>query len=168
MIILVMGVSGSGKSTIGEKLADSLNWEFIDADSFHSAENIEKMKHGISLNDGDRKPWLQSLQAAIKQWLTENKNVVLACSALKVSYRQILLLDEKQMRLVYLKGTFEQIQQRLRSRHNHYMSPDLLQSQFETLEEPTDAITVNIEDPPDVIVQHIRASLGISNEGFHI
>jgi gluconokinase len=161
MIILVMGVSGSGKSTVGKQLADSLNWEFIDADSFHSSENIEKMHHGIPLTDADRTPWLQSLQAAIKQWLEENKNLVLACSALKISYRQMLLLDEKRTKLVYLKGTFQQIEQRLRSRSHHYMPPELLQSQFDTLEEPTDAITVDIEDSPEVIVQHIRASLEI-------
>ena len=161
MIILVMGVSGSGKSTIGEELADSLNWEFSDADSFHSPENIEKMRHGIPLTDGDRLPWLQDLQTAIKQWLEDNHNMVLACSALKAAYRQYLIPDRERVKLVYLKGSLQMIEQRLRSRPHHYMPPELLQSQFKTLEEPTNAITVDISDPPEVIVQHIRASLGI-------
>ncbi|MBO3460227.1 gluconokinase [Aetokthonos hydrillicola Thurmond2011] len=161
MIILVIGVSGSGKSTIGKQLADSLHWEFSDADSFHSQENIEKMRNGIPLTDADRMPWLQDLQAAIKQWLQENKNVVLACSALKASYRQMLVLDKERIKIVYLKGSFQEIEQRLRSRRHHYMSAELLQSQFDILEEPTDAIKVDISDTPEHIVQHIRVSLEI-------
>ena len=161
MIILVMGVSGSGKSSVGELLAKSLHWEFSDGDSFHSSANVDKMRHGIPLTDADRMPWLQDIQAAIKDWLQENKNVVLVCSALKESYRQMLLVDKEQMKMVYLKGSFELIEQRLRSRSHHYMLLDLLQSQFDTLEEPTDAIKVDISEPPEVIVQHIIASLGM-------
>jgi len=161
MIILVMGVSGSGKSTIGQLLADSLHWEFADADSFHSPENIEKMRHGIPLNDLDRMPWLLALQQAIQQCLQENKNIVLACSALKASYRQVLVLDEERVKLVYLKGAFELIQKRLHMRHGHFMSEELLKSQFNALEEPSGAITVDISDPQEVIVQNIRVSLGI-------
>ncbi|ARV57391.1 gluconate kinase [Nostocales cyanobacterium HT-58-2] len=161
MIILVMGVSGSGKSTIGKLLADSLHWEFSDADAFHSPENIEKMRHGIPLNDLDRMPWLLALQQAIQQWLQENKNIVLACSALKASYRQILVLDEEDIKLVYLKGTFELIQKRLHMRQGHFMPEELLKSQFAALEEPSGAITVDVSDPADVIVQKIRESLGI-------
>jgi gluconokinase len=161
MIILVMGVSGSGKSTIGQLLADSLCWEFSDADTFHSPESVEKMRYGIALNDIDRMPWLLALQQAIKQWLQENKNVVLACSALKTSYRQVLVLDEERVKLVYLTGKFELIQKRLQQRHGHFMSEMLLQSQFNALEEPSGAITVDVSDSPDVIVQKIKASLGI-------
>jgi gluconokinase len=161
MIILVMGVSGSGKSTIGQLLADSLHWEFADADSFHSPENIEKMRHGIPLNDLDRMPWLLALQQAIQQWLQKNKNMVLACSALKASYRQVLVLDEERVKLVYLKGAFELIQKRLQTRQTHFMPEKLLKSQFDALQEPSGAITVDVSDPAEVIVQKIRVSLGI-------
>ncbi|MEI2583466.1 gluconokinase [Scytonema sp. PRP1] len=161
MIILVMGVSGSGKSTIGQLLADSLHWEFADADSFHSPENIEKMRHGIPLNDLDRMPWLLALQQAIQQCLQKNKNMVLACSALKATYRQVLVLDEERVKLVYLKGAFELIQKRLQTRQSHFMSEKLLKSQFDALEEPSGAITVDVSDAQEVIVQKIRVSLGI-------
>lgn len=130
-----MGVSGSGKTTIGQMLAESLHWEFHDADSFHSPDNIEKMRRGIPLDDNDRIPWLQSLQTAIINWLQDNRNVVLACSALKASYRQFLVLDSD-IKLVYLQGTFELIQTRLQKRENHFMNRELLTSQFASLEEP--------------------------------
>ncbi len=156
-----MGVSGSGKSSIGQLLADSLHWGFSDADAFHSPENIEKMRHGIPLNDLDRVPWLLALEQAIQQWLQENKNMVLACSALKASYRQVLVLDEERVKVVYLKGPFELIQKRLQQRHGHFMGEKLLKSQFDTLEEPSGAVTVDVSEPPEVIVQKIRVSLGI-------
>jgi gluconokinase len=156
-----MGVSGSGKSSIGQLLADSLHAGFSDADAFHSPENIEKMRHGIPLNDLDRVPWLLALQQAIQQWLQENKNMVLACSALKASYREVLVLDEKRVIVVYLKGSFELIQKRLQMRHGHFMGEKLLKTQFDTLEEPSGAITVDVADPTEVIVQKIRVSLGI-------
>ncbi|MBE8996870.1 gluconokinase [Nostoc sp. LEGE 12447] len=159
MIIIVMGVSGSGKTTIGKLLADSLGWEFIDADSFHSPENVDKMRRGIPLTEADRMPWLQDLQAAIKHWLQENKNVVLACSALKDSYRQFLVSDSDRTKLVYLKGSYELIQIRLKERSNHYMSEKLLNSQFDTLEEPLDTISMDVAQPPQIIVQNIRTAL---------
>ncbi|QHG17274.1 gluconokinase [Nostoc sp. ATCC 53789] len=159
MIIIVMGVSGSGKTTIGKLLADSLGWEFSDADSFHSPENVEKMRRGIPLTEADRMPWLQDLQAAIKHWLQENKNVVLACSALKDSYRQFLVSDSVRTKLVYLKGSYELIQIRLKERSNHYMSEKLLNSQFDTLEEPLDTISMDVAQPPQIIVQNIRTAL---------
>lgn len=156
-----MGVSGSGKTTIGQLLAESLQWEFRDADSFHSSENIEKMRHGIALNDLDRMPWLLAMQQAIQHWLQENKNVVLACSALKASYRQYLLIGDEGVKLVYLKGSFGLIQKRLQERHNHFMSKKLLKSQFDTLEEPSEAISVDVSESPDKMVQNLRISLGI-------
>lgn len=167
MIIIVMGVSGSGKTTIGKLLADSLGWEFSDADSFHSPENVEKMRCGIALSEADRMPWLQDLQTAIKHWLQENKNVVLACSALKDSYRQFLVSDSDRYtnakgdrtKLVYLKGSYELIQIRLKERSNHYMSEKLLNSQFDTLEEPLDTISMDVAQPPQIIVQNIRTAL---------
>ncbi|MTJ54161.1 gluconokinase [Anabaena sp. UHCC 0253] len=160
MIILLMGVSGSGKTTIGKHLAASLNWEFHDGDSFHLPTNIEKMRRGIPLNDADRMPWLQYLHAHIQVWLQENKNVVLACSALKASYRQILLCDSRCV-LVYVQGSFDVIQERLRKRQNHFMSEKLLKSQFNDLEEPDNAIYVDISQPIGVIVDQIRQTLGI-------
>jgi gluconokinase len=170
MIIIIMGVSGVGKSTIGKMLAESLDWQFSDADSFHSPENIEKMRRGIPLNDADRIPWLQDLQAAMKTWLEANQNVVLACSALKASYRELLvgksdkpeaLRFAYRIRLVYLQGSFDTIFPRLQARQNHFMSAQLLKSQLDILEEPSDAIHLDIADPPAMIVQKIRESLAI-------
>ncbi|MBW4662842.1 MAG: gluconokinase [Chroococcus sp. CMT-3BRIN-NPC107] len=160
MIVVVMGVSGSGKSTIGKLLAASLNWEFSDADDFHSLANIEKMSRGIALTDEDRMPWLSQLQKAIALWLIEDKNVVLACSALKSSYRQMLWQDSEKMRLVYIKSSFELLQKRLQQRQNHFMAQTLLKSQFDTLEEPKNGITVDANQPAIVSVQQIRENLG--------
>ncbi|MDZ8092962.1 MAG: gluconokinase [Nostoc sp. DedQUE05] len=161
MIIIVMGVSGSGKTTIGKLLANSLECEFSDADTFHSPENVEKMRRGIPLSEEDRIPWLQDLQTAIKHWLQENKNVVLACSALKNSYRQFLVVNSDGIKLVYLKGSYELIQMRLKKRSNHYMSEKLLNSQFYTLEEPVDTLSMDVAQPPQIIVQNIRTALEI-------
>ena len=156
-----MGVSGSGKTTIGKLLADALNWEFKDADEFHSIDNIEKMRLGIPLNDTDRKPWLKDLQTAIALWLKENTNIVLACSALKADYRQYLLLDAECTKIIYLHGSLDLLQQRLLRRQNHFMSEKLLNSQLEALEEPDDAICVDVSEPPQLIVQNLKTVLGI-------
>lgn len=157
MIVIVIGVSGSGKTTIGQLLAKKLNWDFSDADSFHSKANIEKMSHGIPLNDTDRAPWLQVMREAIDRWLQENKNVVLACSALKASYRQTLLPNQEGLRVVYLKGSYELFAKRLETRKNHYMKQNMLQSQCKTLEEPKpeEAIVVDAAQTPEEIVQEI-------------
>jgi gluconokinase len=166
-----MGVSGSGKTTIGKLLAESLQWEFSDADSFHSADNVEKMRSGIPLSEADRMPWLEALQTAIKHWLEANKNVVLACSALKDSYRQLLIsandaskiedFPSHLIQIVYLKGSFQLIQKRLKERQNHYMSEKLLNSQFGTLEEPLNAISIDIQNPPEVIAKQIKIALNL-------
>jgi len=152
-----MGVSGTGKTTIGQKLANVLGWQFVDADSFHSTSNVEKMSQGIPLSDGDRQPWLEALQKAIDQWLQQNQNTVLACSALKAAYRQLLWRDPERIRLVYLKGDFELIAQRLTRRENHFMTKALLQSQFDSLQEPNreESIWVEVLQPPDAIVQEV-------------
>ena len=159
MITIVMGVSGSGKTTVGKLLAQSLNWDFSDADDYHPSANIEKMTLGIPLEDADRLPWLLQLQAAIDRWLLENKNVVLACSALKASYREMLCRDQQRMKIVYLKGSFHLLATRLKSRENHYMKADLLLSQLETLEEPENAIIIDASQPLELIVGQIKNHL---------
>jgi gluconokinase len=155
MIVILMGVSGSGKTTVGRLLARTLNWDFRDADDFNPSINIEKMSLGIPLEDADRIPWLLKLQSTIADWLQAKKNVVLACSALKATYRDLLICDRTQVKLAYLKGDFELISQRLQQRQNHYMKTDLLSSQFDTLEEPQDAIIIDVSEPPEVIVEQI-------------
>jgi gluconokinase len=161
MIVILMGVSGCGKTTVGKLLARSLNWDFRDADNFHPSINIEKMSRGIPLEDVDRIPWLLKLQSTIADWLQAKKNVVLACSALKATYRDLLISDRTQVKLAYLKGDFELISQRLQQRQNHYMKTDLLSSQFDTLEEPQDAIIIDVSESPEVIVEQISSHLEI-------
>jgi gluconokinase len=160
MVIILMGVSGAGKTTIGRALAQELHWTFAEGDDFHSAANIARMHAGIPLTDEDRAPWLQSLRTAIAGWLAAGENVVLTCSALKASYRAILLVSPE-VKLVYLRGSFELIAARLASRRGHYMNPDLLRSQFDTIEEPDDTLTIDVGLPVAQIVQEIRAGLGI-------
>jgi gluconokinase len=153
-----MGVTGSGKTTIGVLLAGQLGWEFVDADSFHSPANVEKIRQGIALDDADRAPWLRSLHQAMESLTAEHKNVVLACSALKRSYRDELYVDGE-TRFVYLKGSYELIYQRLRQRHGHFASETILASQFAALQEPESAITVNIDHPEGEIVSEIMRRL---------
>lgn len=154
MVVLLMGVTGSGKTLIGAALARSLGWQFADADSFHSDQNIRKMSQGIPLNDADREPWLASLHRAISHWNVRGENVVLACSALKQRYRDQLSADNA-LKFVYLKGDFDLIHTRLATRHGHYMKPEMLTSQFADLEEPPDAITIDVSGTPEQIVQEI-------------
>ena len=162
VIVVVMGVTGAGKTTIGVLLARQLGWEFVDADSFHSPVNVEKIRQGIALDDADRAPWLRSLHQAMGGWAAEHKNVVLACSALKRSYRDELYIDGE-TRFVYLKGSYELIYQRLRQRHGHFASETILASQFAALEEPEDAITVNIDHPEGEIVSEIVRQLNVDH-----
>lgn len=163
MIILVMGVSGSGKTLIGSRLAETLGWSFYDADDFHPAVNLEKMSRDIPLTECDRAPWLANLQRAIAQWLQEGKNVVLACSLLKASHRHQLCLDPEQIRLVYLQGPFSLIQQRLTNRQGHFMKVQMLQSQFDDLEEPSGGIRVDVAQTPTAIVAEILDRLGLQS-----
>jgi len=155
-----MGVTGAGKTTIGEMLAQRLGWDFADADSFHSPENVEKIRLGIPLDDADRAPWLRSLREAMDQWLAEHRNMVLACSALKKSYRDQLCVSGE-VRLVYLKGSYDLIYQRLRHRHGHFANEQLLASQFADLEQPENAITVDIDHSPEEIVAEIVGKLDL-------
>lgn len=153
--VVVMGVAGSGKTTVGQTLAERLGWDFYDADGFHPMENISKMASGIPLDDADRAPWLASLQTLISASLKQARPAVLACSALKESYRQKLLEGNSGVLVVYLKGSYDLIWSRLSARQDHYMKPEMLQSQFAVLEEPADALTVDIALPVDEIVQEI-------------
>ncbi len=153
--IIVMGVAGSGKTTVGEALAQRLGWNFYDADAFHPAENIAKMANGTPLNDADRAPWLAALHALISTSLKENRPAVLACSALKQSYREQLLAGNEGVQFVYLKGSYDLIWSRISGRTSHYMKPEMLQSQFEALEEPRGAWTLDVSLTVDELIQGI-------------
>lgn len=157
-----MGPAGSGKTTVGKVLASNLSWEFADGDDFHSPANREKMSRGVGLSDEDRIPWLQSIREAMAQWQAQGRNVVLACSALKCSYRELLGIhsNNNNVKLVYLKGSYDLLLERLRSRKGHYATDQLLASQLADLEEPVDAITIDASKPPEEIVSEIRKHLG--------
>jgi gluconokinase len=161
MIVIVMGVVGAGKTTVGRLLADEMRWKFADADDYHPAANIEKIRNGIPLTDADRKPWLDRLRAAIDGWIADGSNAVLACSALKASYRQELQAGPE-VRFVYLKGSPELIAERLRARHGHFANEQILASQVADLEEPEDAVIVDIAASPQEMVRQIRQKLGLS------
>ena len=156
-----MGPAGSGKTTVGELLAGQLGWEFADADNFHSPANIEKMAHGVPLDDNDRIPWLNSIRQAMEQWNAQRRSVVLACSALKKIYRERLQINSG-VKLAYLKGTYDLLRERLHSRRGHYATEQLLASQFADLEEPEDAITVDVAHSPEEIVAEIRRQLALA------
>lgn len=150
-----MGVSGSGKSTIGKLLSDRTGWAFYDADNFHPIANIDKMRRGIPLTDRDRLPWLAALQQLIAAHLNSDRPGILACSALKTQYRQMLRGESSEVVFVYLQGNYDAIQSRIKHRLGHFMSADLLRSQFDILEEPHDALIINIALAPESIVDEI-------------
>ena len=167
IVVLMMGVAGAGKTTVGSELAAALGFAFRDADEFHSPANVEKMRRGEQLDDRDREPWLQAMAAAIDEWLRDGRKVVLACSALKARYRAILLRDPARMRIVYLKISPDLARERVAQRTDHFMPQGLVESQFEALEEPFDyahgkpdsAITVDASLPPEDIVRTIARAL---------
>jgi gluconokinase len=162
MIIVLMGVSGSGKTTVGKELARQLGWTFVDADDFHPAANREKMHRGEPLTDEDRQPWLAAIHQRLLEAAGRGENVVLACSALKHAYQEYLQHEETDcIYFVYLRGSEELIRQRLAGRTGHFMNPNLLHSQFETLEPPENAIEVDIAPPPVEIAANIRSKLGL-------
>jgi gluconokinase len=164
-IIIVMGVSGSGKSTIGGMLAARLHWEFADGDWFHPASNVEKMHKGIALTDDDRWPWLDAIAAWIDKTRRIGGHSVLACSALKRRYRDVLVGHRPDVRLVYLKGEEALVARRIATRHEHFMPQSLLHSQFDALEEPAgdeNPVIVSIEPSPPEIVTQIMSSLNLS------
>jgi carbohydrate kinase (thermoresistant glucokinase family) len=160
MIIIVMGVAGSGKTTIGSLLAHDLGWEFYDADDFHSESNRAKMSEGVALTDEDRAGWLLTLKELIVRNIHQNVSAVLACSALKDSYRNMLKVDE-QVKFIYLYGTYEQIKKRLKDRTGHFMSAGMLDSQFQTLEEPQNELTIDISHTPQEIISIICKGLNL-------
>jgi gluconokinase len=158
MILLVMGVTGSGKTTVGGLLAQRLGWLFLDADDFHPAGNIEKMKHGDSLTDEDREPWLAAIHATLVKCATKNQDAVLACSALKESYRK-RLASGVDLRICYLKGTYSEIAARLQSRTGHFAGEAILAGQFADLEEPRDALVLRGNETPEEIVGDVLRKL---------
>ena len=157
MVYVIYGVSGTGKTTIGKLLAEKLQIPFYDADDYHPKENVEKMANGNPLNDDDRMPWLQTLAKKINDW-SENNGAVLACSALKQLYRNILQTHQK-VEWIFLEGDFKLIYNRINDRKNHYMGAEMLQSQFDALEEPTTGIRVSIAPSPKEIVDIIISKI---------
>jgi gluconokinase len=162
MIVILMGVSGVGKTTIGRILSGKLGWPLFDADEFHSAASIEKMRNGIPLDDADRWPWLDRMNAMLKDREGRGESVLLACSALKQAYRDRLSKGTAELRWIYLKGRFDLLHARLEARKGHYMKAGLLESQFAALEEPGDALNVDIDDTPDAIADSILRRLQAS------
>ncbi|ACK73246.1 carbohydrate kinase, thermoresistant glucokinase family [Gloeothece citriformis PCC 7424] len=160
-VCIIMGVSGSGKSTIGHLLSQELGWQFYDGDDFHPLENVEKMKQGISLNDADREPWLKALRHLIDNLHEQEQNGIIACSALKEQYRDLLQGNDPNVILIYLQGRFETIRTRLLHREGHFMKVEMLTSQWQTLEAPKNAIVVDISLTPPEIVEKIIAQLSV-------
>jgi gluconokinase len=156
MIVVLMGVSGAGKTTVGKLLSERLGWPLLDADDYHPPANIEKMRSGIPLTDDDRWPWLDRLNGLLKDKESRGESPLLACSALKRKYRDRLAAGCSDLRWVYLKGSFELIESRLKARKGHYMKAGLLESQFAALEEPSDAITADISAAPEAIADALE------------
>jgi|SRR5215813_13500924 len=158
MVIILMGVTASGKTTVGCLLASVLGYQFYDADDFHPQVNIDKMRRGIALDDADRLPWLETLRNLVRRCLAEHMNAVLACSALREAYQRYLLVNPG-VTLVYLKADHDLIRQRLLQRQGHFMNPTLLASQFATLEEPKQGIWIDASLAPEEIISAIRHQL---------
>ncbi len=161
MIILLMGVAGAGKTTVGAMLADDLGWPFYDGDAFHPAANVEKMRQNVPLTDADRFAWLTALRRLIDDLARQETSAIVTCSALKQAYRDRLLDGPGDARLVYLKGDFALIRERMQTRRSHYFKADLLRSQFDALEEPDSGLVIDIALPLEAMVQQIRQTLGV-------
>jgi gluconokinase len=166
LVLVLMGVSGSGKTTVGALLAGRLGAAFADADDFHSPANIAKMHAGIPLDDADRQPWLAAIAARIESWRAAHRPGLVTCSALKRTYRDIIKGGHEDVRLVYLKGEKSLIARRLAARHGHFMPAALLDSQFAALEEPAPdegVLTITIDKPPAVLVEEILQAIGATS-----
>ncbi|HZO82371.1 MAG TPA: gluconokinase, GntK/IdnK-type [Candidatus Binataceae bacterium] len=161
MVIILTGVAGAGKTTVGRILAARLGWEFHDADDLHPACNKEKMRAGVALTDEDRRPWLRAVHSLVKRCLAEGRNAIVACSALKRAYRNEIVADPRRVRLVFLKVSREQLAERLARRTGHFFDPHLLASQFTILEEPADALTVDATAAPERVADAIRTGFGL-------
>ncbi len=160
-VVLLMGVAGSGKTTVGRQLAHDLGWSFADADEFHPPANVAKMSAGQPLTDADRAPWLAAIRRHVDACLARGESAVVTCSALKAAYRHVLIADPTRVRLVHLHGTRDQLWARISARENHFMKPAMLDSQLAALEPPADALTVDIGPAPTVIAAQIRQSLSL-------
>lgn len=161
MIVIVMGVSGAGKTTVGSRLAAELGWPFVEGDDFHPPANVEKMRRGAPLDDADRAPWLRALRLRIDELVAAGRSAVIACSALKQSYRDTLGAGRPEVRFVWLTAAPSVIRDRLERRRGHYMPPALLESQLETLEEPAGVLKVDVSPEPEEVVAAVRRSLGV-------
>ena len=161
MILVLFGVSGSGKTTIGRLLAQELDWNFYDADDFHPTSNVEKMRQGLPLAEADRWPWLERLRELLTQGIARKEELILACSALKEEYRKYLHINDE-IKWIFLKGEYQLIADRIQDRRGHFMNPNLLRDQFEVLEEPRgNAVVIDIAADPTTIVERIRNKLRI-------
>jgi gluconokinase len=167
VIVIIFGVSGVGKTTVGKLLSRDLGWRFVEADDLHPAANIEKMRSGHPLTDRDRWPWLERLRQRIEQLLSSGENVVVACSALKRAYRDLLRVNDE-VKFMFLRGDYALVEKQLRSRRRHFMNPLLLQSQFDDLEEPQpdeNVLTIELGRTPEEIVDKIKAKLNLACSG---
>jgi gluconokinase len=165
--IIIFGVSGAGKTTVGNLLAPELGWHFLEADDFHPAANIEKMRSGHQLTDENRWPWLERLRQQIERSLAAGENAVLACSALKRAYRDRLRVSDE-VKFVFLRGDYALVEKQLRSRRGHFMNAALLQSQFDDLEEPQpdeNVLTIELGRTPEEIVERIKTKLNLAGSG---
>lgn len=160
-VIVVMGVAGSGKTTVGRLVADKLGWSFDDADDFHPPANVAKMSAGQPLNDEDRAPWLAAIREHISGALKRDEGAVVTCSALKQAYRDVLNVDPQRVKFVHLHGSRELLWERISARENHFMKPAMLDSQLATLEVPEDALVVDIAPAPEVIADTVCDRLSL-------